>query len=56
MNDAGSVGLVERVGDLDRVMERLNEGRRALLQPVFQGLALRYCMTRNDVPSCSPIS
>jgi hypothetical protein len=41
VDDAAAVGLVEKVGDLDGVTQRLAERERPLLQPVEEGLPLQ---------------
>ena len=56
MDDARAMRLVERVGDLDRDLERLVERQRPFASRSASVSPSRYSITRNAVPSCSPTS
>jgi hypothetical protein len=56
MDDALTMGAIEGIGDFDTVSHGVSRRQRASDQTLLERLPSRYCITRNAVPACSPMS
>jgi hypothetical protein len=56
MDDVLAVGVVERLGNLNRMLERLPRLKRSAPQALRRVSPSRYSKTRKSLPSACPVS